>query len=325
MSAMIMRGYHLFSLLLAIAVFLTFANPCQADGIPHCDGARVHIAVDIPFHDIPISISQQSIGSEISTLASIRVTNKAQSAISELDIQIEYSGSDHKVFGSLRFVASTGWPTGWPPTAIPNWPKSALPLAPGESISLDGISLRNFAACPDKATLTAVHIRFSDGPEFMRTVSPWSLQVLSPMMPRPQFPIGTIPPGNSAYLIQFSFSATGDVQDVQQLKSGSAVLPKAVIDELRKWRLAPGSEPGKPEASKILAVLRVENGGPDCNGYTCPIPFLATDLYPAFLLIDLVHSSGDTPVPPGFENYDLYIGGSETGLIGGRGLTLEPL
>jgi len=322
-SAVIMRGQLLF-FLLGIAAFMLFANACHADGIPHCDGARVHIAVDIPFHDIPISISEQSIGSEIFTLASILVANKAHSEISDIDIQIEYSGSNHQVFGSLRFVASTGWPTGWPPTAIPNWPKSAMPLAPGDSIPLDGQSLRIFAACPDKARLTAVRMGFSDGSEFIRAVSPWSFQELAHRMPRPQLPVGTIPQGNSAYLLQLSFSATGDVQDVQQLKSGSAVLPKAVIDELRKWRLAPGSQPAKPEALRILAVLRVKNEGSDCDVYTCPVPFLAAELSPSFLLIDLVHSSETSPAPPGFENYDLYFGGIPAGL-GGPDVSLGAL
>jgi hypothetical protein len=165
---------RLFSLLLGIAAFMLFADACQANAIPNCDGARVHIAVDIPFHDIPISISERSIGSDISTLASIVVTNTANSAISELDIQIEYRGSNDQVFGSLRFVASTGSPTGWLPTALPSWPKSALPLAPGGSISLDGTSLRIFAVCPDKARLTAIRLRFADGSEFIRTASPWT-------------------------------------------------------------------------------------------------------------------------------------------------------
>jgi hypothetical protein len=309
-----MRGQRLFLLLPGIAAFMLFANACHADGIPHCDGARVHIPVDIPFHDIPISISEQSIGSEISTLASIVVTNKASLAISEVDIQIEYSGPAHQVFGSLRFVASTGWPTGWPPTAIPNWPKSAMPLAPGDSIPLDGQSLRIFAACPDKARLTAVRMRFSDGSELIRAVSPWSFQELAHRMPRPQFQVGTMPQGNSAYLLQLSFSATGDVQEVRQLNPGPSTLRQSVIDEFRKWRLAPGSQPAKPEALRILAVLRVKNEGGDCDVYTCPVPFLAAELSPSFLLIDLVHSS--SPDPPGFESYDVYFGGIEADLGG---------
>jgi hypothetical protein len=325
MRGVITRGPRLFSLLLAIAAFLTFANACQADGIPHCDGARVHIVVNIPFHDIPISISQQSIGSETSTLGSIVVTNKTSLAIKEVDIQIEYSGPAHQVFGSLRFVASTGWPTGWPPTAIPNWPKNAMPLAPGDSISLDGQGLRIFALCPDKARLTAVRMRLSDGSEFIRAVSPWSFQELAHRMPRPQFPVGTISQGNSAYLLQLSFSATGDVREVRQLKTGPAALPQSVIDEFRKWRLAPDSQPAKPEALKILAVLRVKNGGADCDVYTCPVPFLAAELSPAFLLIDLVHSSETPPVPPGFENYDLYFGGTPAGLLDGPDVPLGPL
>jgi len=304
---------------------MLLANACHADGIPHCDGARVHIAVDIPFDDIPIAIREQSIGSEISTLASILVTNKASMATNEVDIQIEYSGSNHQVFGSLRFVASTGWPTGWPPTIIPNWPKSAMPLAPGDSIPLDGQSLRIFAACPDKARLTAVRVRFSDGSEFIRVVSPWSFQELAHRMPRPQFPVGTIPQGNSAYLLQLSFSATGDVQEVRQLKPSLAALPQSVIDEFRKWRLAPGSQPAKPEAFRIPAVLRIKNEGGDCDVYTCPVPFLAAELSPSFLLIDLVHSSETPPAPPGFENYDLYFGGTPAGLPDGPDVPLGPL
>jgi len=311
------------SLLLGIAAFMLLPNACRADGIPHCDEARVHVAIDIPFDGIPIAIREQSIGSEISTLASVLVTNKASMAINEVDIQIEYSGSNHQVFGSLRFVASTGWPAGWPPTIIPNWPKSAMPLAPGDSIPLDGQSLRIFAACPDKARLTAVRVRFSDGSEFMRAVSPWSFQELAHRMPRPQFPVGTIPQGNSAYLLQLSFNATGDVEEVRQLKPSPAALPQSVIDEFRKWRLAPGSQAAGPEALKILAVLRVKNGGADCDVYTCPVPFLAAELSPAFLLIHLVHSS--SPDPPGFESYDLYFGGFKAGLLDGPDVPLGAL
>lgn len=322
-QAMMTTHHRLFSFLLGVIAFVTIANSCQADGIPHCDGARVHIVVDIPFHDIPISINEQSIGSEIFTSASIVVTNKTSLAINEVDIQIEYSGPAHQVFGSLRFVASTGWPTGWPPTAIPNWPKNAMPLAPGDSISLDGQSLRIFASCPDKARLTAVRMRLSDGSEFLRAVSAWSFQELAHRMPRPQFPLGTIPQGDSAYLLQLSFSATGDVQEVRQLKPGPATLPQSVIDELRKWRLALDSQPAKPEALKILAVLRVKNGGGDCDVYTCPVPFLAAELSPSFLLIDLVHSS--SPDPPGFDSYDLYFGGFKAGLLDGPDVPLGPL
>jgi hypothetical protein len=128
-------------------------------------------------------------------------------------------------------------------------------------------------------------------------------------MPRPQFPVGTIPQTNSAYLVQLSFSATGDVQDVQQVKPGAVALPKVVIDEFRKWRLEPKNQLDKPEATKILAVVRIENAGSDCDVYTCPIPFVAADLYPAFVLIDLNHSSTTPPAPPGFENYDLFLDG----------------
>jgi hypothetical protein len=324
MAAIIMRGQRFFLLWPGIAAFILFANACHADGIPHCDGTRKRIPVDVSFQDIPISIGKHTLGSETSTLGSIVVTNKTSMAINEVDIQIEYSGSNHQVFGTLRFVASTGWPTGWPATSIPNWPRSAMPLAPGDSIPLDGQSLRIFAACPDKARLTAVRMRFSDGTEFTRAVSPWSFQELAHRIPRPQFPAGTIPQGNSAYLLQLSFSATGDLQEVRQLKPSLAALPQSVIDEFRKWRLALGSQPAKPEALRILAVLRVKNEGGDCDVYTCPVPFLAAELSPSFLLIDLVHSSETPPAPSGFENYDLYFGGIPAGL-GGPDVSLGAL
>ena len=144
-------------------------------------------------------------------------------------------------------------------------------------------------------------------------------------MPRPQFPVGTIPQGNSAYLLQLSFSATGDLLEVRQLKPSLAALPQSAIDEFRKWRLAPGSQPAKPEALKILAVLRVMNEGGDCDVYTCPVPFLAAELSPSFLLIDLVHSSETPPTPPGFENYDLYFGGFKAGSLDGPDIPLGAL
>jgi len=274
------------------------------------------IPLDIPFRDMPISIRKHGIESRIETTASIDVTNEASTAIEELDIQIEYTSAGEELLGILHFGATAWHPQqDYPPPPNRRYFMNVLKssLAPGNSITLLATSLRVLTSCPNKARLTAIRVRFSDRTEFLRTVSAWTLQEIWDEIPQVDLPIGSVPEGNPVYLLQLSISATGEVQEVQQLRSNPARLPVAVRDALRKWRLPPRSRDGEPDASKILVVLRVIREGSGCDVYTCPIPFARADLSPAFVLIDLAHTSITAAARRGLESFDVQLGGAIDG------------
>jgi hypothetical protein len=271
------------------------------------------IPLAIPFPDMPISIRKHGIESRIETTASIDVTNEASTGIEELDIQIEYTSSGEELLGILHFGATAWRPQrDYPPPPNRGYFMNVLKssLAPGNSITLLARSLRVLTSCPNKARLTAIRVRFSDRTEFLRTVSAWILQEIGDEIPQVDLPIGSVPKRNPVYLLQLSISATGEVQEVQQLRSNPARLPVAVLDALRKWRLPPRSRDGEPEASKIIVVLRIMRESYGCDVYTCPIPFARTDLSPAFVVIDLAHTSITAPARPGLEAFDVYWGGA---------------
>ncbi len=311
-----MSLHRLCPLFLAIGVLFGWANACRAEETAFC-ATKEAIPVDIPFPDMPVSIGEHRIESRIDTTGLMDVANEASMGIEEVDIQIEYTGPGQELIGIIHFGLATAWrySQDYPPPPEHIYFKSLKKsLAPGESVTLIGWSLRVFTLCPAKARLTAIRVRFSDGTQFLRTVSPWIFQEIQDRMPESHFRIGSVPAQNSVYLVQLTISATGEVQEVQQLKSGPAILPAVVIDELRKWRLPPRTRDGEPEASKILAVLRIMREGAGCDIY-CQIPLARADLSPAFVLIDLVHTSITALARPGFERFEVRFGGMDTGNV----------
>jgi len=298
----VFSSLHLIAPFFCLMFALSLAPATAAAEIAaFCAGADVKL--DVPFTGLPVKLHGHMVSSSIDTMGLLVLNNVSDRAISDVNIQVEYKGVDDRTVGLLWYGGTTS------DRPHSYFVKLKSNLAPNESITLHATSLSVFTECPRKARLTAIYTRFSSGAEFSRAVSGWTFEASPRKIAEPHFPSGSLPEGDSAYILQLNIDSSGEVREVRQLKSANGPLPSALEKEIRKWRFHPETLDGKPRQCEILAVLRILKSNPDIQ--KTAIPFAPKELSPAFVLINLpLRTSSDRP-RTGHEDFVVFFGSTQ--------------
>jgi hypothetical protein len=295
-----MKKLRLFIVLLYIVMCSLVAMPANANGFFGAACTPKYISILVPFEDVPLHFEQLSISSSIDTRGSVSVSNLAGTSIEEVDAQIEYQDLSGRFIGQLWYGGTTG------PARHAYFEKLSQNLSKGGTVTLHAMSLRAFAVRPAAARLTGVHVLFSDGRELRLVESEWMFEEFPHKIHEPQFPAGLLPSGDSSFLVDLTINTDGHVREVRDVESSIAPLPISLRQEIQNWRFNPQSRDGKPQSSKIRAVLRILKSGRSLDEGT--IPFPPKDLFPSFVVISLGLDSSAASQSANMENFDVYFG-----------------